>query len=106
MVLQQDLSHKEIAEATVYCLRECVPPIVPAIMFLSGGQTEEEAAKNLNEINKVNQPKPWYLSFSYGRALQDSTIKAWQGDSAHLQSAQKVFIEKAKICYLAAQGKL
>jgi len=102
----ENLSHKEIAEATIFCLKETVPSIVPTIMFLSGGQTEEEAVKNLNEINKVNQLKPWYLSFSYGRALQDSCIKTWKGDQNNVKNAQLVYLEKAKKCYLAAQGKL
>jgi len=100
-------SHVEVAEATVRVLRDTVPSSIPAIMFLSGGQTEDEAAKNLNEINKVSGTiKPWYLTFSYGRALQDSCIKTWKGEEKNVVEAQKVFLEKAKNCYLAAQGKL
>lgn len=112
MILTGDKSgekknHVEVAEATVRVLKDTVPSSIPAVMFLSGGQTEDEAAKNLNEINKISGTiKPWYLTFSYGRALQDSCIKTWKGEEKNVVEAQKVFLEKAKNCYLAAQGKL
>jgi fructose-bisphosphate aldolase class I len=71
-------SAQEIAWFTVRTLSRSVWPAVPGIMFLSGGQNEEDASLNLNEMNKITTiPKPWSLSFSYGRALQSSTLKAW-----------------------------
>lgn len=74
------VSAREIAERTVTALSRTVPPAVPGIMFLSGGQSEGEATANLNEMNKITHIKtPWSLSFSYGRALQHSCIQAWGG---------------------------
>ncbi|KAJ6673547.1 FRUCTOSE-BISPHOSPHATE ALDOLASE [Salix viminalis] len=73
------VAHEVIAEYTIRALQRTVPPAVPAIVFLSGGQSEEEATLNLNAMNKLNTKKPWSLSFSFGRALQQSTLKAWAG---------------------------
>lgn len=76
-----NVSAKEIAEKTVIVLSRTVPPAVPGINFLSGGQSEEEATQNLNEMNKITHIKtPWSLSFSYGRALQHSCIRGWAGN--------------------------
>eukprot|EP01080_Neovahlkampfia_damariscottae_P009256 gene9256-1343_t len=97
---------QEIAEATVKCLAATVPPAVPGILFLSGGQTEDESAINLNEINKVKAAKPWYLGYSYGRALQHSAIMAWQGKKENVKAAQQAYLNKSINCSLASQGKL
>ncbi|KAG2379114.1 hypothetical protein C9374_007752 [Naegleria lovaniensis] len=97
---------KKIAQYTVDALSSTVPPAVRGIMFLSGGQSEKQAVETLNEINKVNAPKPWALSYSYGRALQDSAIKTWQGKKENVEAAQKAYIEQAKKCSLASKGEL
>jgi len=95
----------EIAKATVTALQRTVPPAVPGIMFLSGGQTEEEASVNLNAINKYNAKKPWALSFSYGRALQASVLKAWQGKKENIKAAQDELLKRALANKLSALGK-
>jgi len=98
----------EIASATLTTLRRTVPPAVPGITFLSGGQTELEATANLNAMNKLPQSqRPWKLTFSYGRALQASVLKTWGGstDSTIIVKAQKVLIHRATSNNLAALGK-
>ncbi|XP_044473632.1 fructose-bisphosphate aldolase 6, cytosolic [Mangifera indica] len=85
-----------IAEYTVRALQRTVPAAVPAIVFLSGGQSEEEATLNLNAMNKLKGKKPWSLSFSFGRALQQSTLKAWGGKKENVQKAQAAFLTRAK----------
>jgi len=99
-------STQKVAEDTLKVLRDTVPTSVPAILFLSGGQTEDESAENLNAMNASSTKKPWYLSFSYGRALQESCLKTWLGKSENVKKAQEVYLQKAKNCYLAALGKL
>jgi fructose-bisphosphate aldolase class I len=100
------VSAKEIAWKTVTVLSRTVPPAVPGIMFLSGGQSEEEATANLNEMNKITEIKtPWSLSFSYGRALQHSCIKAWSGKDENLHKAQDVLLHRAKSNSDAQLGK-
>ena len=79
-----------------------MPTQVPGIVFLSGGQTPDEATKNLYEINLIGGL--WELSFSYGRALQDEALKAWAGKSENVPAAQKAFLERAKKVSLARQG--
>lgn len=96
---------QQIGEATVTALRRGVPSAVPGIVFLSGGQSEIDATTNLNAINKVPGCKPWALSFSYGRALQASVLKAWQGKDANIGAAQKVYLHRAKANGLATIGK-
>jgi len=98
-------SPQDVAHYTVTVLARTVPTALPGIMFLSGGQGEEEAAVNLNAINKHHAKKPWSLTFSYGRALQHSTIATWKGDPANVATAQKVFFARAKACSEAASGK-
>jgi len=98
-------SVQEIAEHTVRVLQRTVPPSIAGIMFLSGGQSEEDATVNLSAINNVPGPKPWSLSFSYGRALQNSTIKAWGGLTTNVATAQRVFLERAKANSQAQLGK-
>ncbi|GAB2229597.1 hypothetical protein Droror1_Dr00013844 [Drosera rotundifolia] len=85
-----------IAEYTVRTLQRTVPAAVPAIVFLSGGQSEEEATLNLNAMNKLKTKKPWSLSFSFGRALQQSTLKAWSGKEENIAKARYVFLARAK----------
>lgn len=102
---QGKCSPEEIAAATVDVLQRTVPVAVPGIVFLSGGQSEEEATQNLNAINQVEGKKPWALSFSYGRALQASVLKAWQGKKEKVGDAQKEFLARASANGLACQGK-
>ncbi|XP_058874431.1 fructose-bisphosphate aldolase B-like [Acipenser ruthenus] len=97
-------SPAEVGMATVTALRRTVPAAVPGICFLSGGQSEEDASLNLNAINQCPLPKPWKLTFSYGRALQASTLSAWAGKPGNLQAAQAAFTERAKINGLASTG--
>jgi len=93
---------QQIAQATVTVLRNTIPAAVPAIMFLSGGLTEADATIYLQEMNKLDVVKPWSLSFSYGRALQDSTLSTWKGKAENVGEAQKAFFRRAKENYLAA----
>jgi fructose-bisphosphate aldolase class I len=94
----------EVAEATVRCLRRHVPPAVPGIAFLSGGQSPEEASLHLSLMNAIG-PLPWQLSFSYGRALQDTALKAWGGTPAGFAAGQKEFLKRAKLNSLATTGR-
>ena len=86
----------EVAERTVQYLMRCVPAAMPGIMFLSGGQSEEDATAHLNAMNAKFAPVPWKLSYSYGRALQQSCLKAWQGDARNVSAAQAVLLERAQ----------
>jgi len=97
-------SPEEVGLATVTALRRGVPAAVPGIVFLSGGQSEIDATKNLNAINRVQGPKPWALSFSYGRALQASVLKAWGGKDENVKKAQQVLLHRAKANGDAQQG--
>jgi len=96
---------QEIARATVVTLQRTVPPALPGIMFLSGGQGEEEASRNLNAINQYPGKKPWSLSFSFGRALQSSAIKAWGGKVENVAASQAAFLERARANSEANLGK-
>lgn len=98
---------EEVARQTLSCFAETVPAAVPGIVFLSGGQEDEEATVNLNKINLLAKEfkAPWELSFSYGRGLQAAPLKAWSGKEKNKISAQKVFYERANIVSLARQGK-
>ncbi|CAD6190405.1 unnamed protein product [Caenorhabditis auriculariae] len=98
-------SHEDIGLATVTALRRGVPAAVPGITFLSGGQSELDATANLNAINQVKLCKPWKLTFSYGRALQASVLKAWQGKDENVEAAQKVLLHRSKANGQAAVGK-
>tara|TARA_B110000438_G_scaffold295329_1_gene338169 strand:- start:359 stop:1366 length:1008 start_codon:yes stop_codon:yes gene_type:complete len=97
-------SASEIAKMTLKCLKENVPNEVPGIAFLSGGQTEIEATQNLNEINKINDTK-FLMSFSFGRALQQSALKNWGKNIKDLTDTQKIFNHRAKMNFLSASGK-
>lgn len=94
----------EVAGSTVRCLRRVVPPAVPGIVFLSGGQTAEQATEHLNAMNAL-APHPWELSFSYGRALQDPVLKAWRGNPANVRAAQGAFHHRARCNGAARSGK-
>jgi len=94
----------EIASYTVRTLKRTIPASIPGIMFLSGGQNEEEATLNLDAINKLSG-SPWVLSFSYGRALQASCLNAWKGKIENVPNAQKVFLQRARANSEAQFGK-
>jgi len=94
----------EIAAKTVETLRRCVPAAVPGIMFLSGGQTEEEATANLNAINANHAPTPWALSYSYGRALQAGALKAWLGKAENAGAAQESLLLRSRLNSAACAG--
>jgi fructose-bisphosphate aldolase class I len=93
----------EVAEWTIRVLRAAVPAAVPGIVFLSGGQSEEEATAHLNAMNALGE-QPWQLSFSYGRALQASALDAWQGDPAKVAAGQRAFAHRAKLNGAARDG--
>lgn len=97
-------SPEQVAEATVRCLKRHVPPAVPGIAFLSGGQSSTEATLHLSLMNKLG-PLPWSLTFSYGRALQDTALKAWGGAPANFGAGQKEFAKRAKLNGLATTGR-
>lgn len=97
---------EEIALKTLKTLSRIVPAAVPGIVFLSGGQSEYEASVNLNCMNLIKDMRiPWNLSFSYGRALQNSCLKAWAGKNENTQNAQKFLLQMAKNNSDATKGK-
>ncbi|XP_078536236.1 fructose-bisphosphate aldolase C [Lissotriton helveticus] len=98
-------SPEEVAMATVTALRRTVPPAVPGVTFLSGGQSEEEASINLNAINNCPLARPWALTFSYGRALQASALNAWRGEKENENAATEAFLKRAEVNGMAALGQ-
>ena len=98
------ISNEEVAQKTLQCLRNSVPREVPGIAFLSGGQSEIEATENLNLINKNNNTE-FIMTYSYGRALQQSALKVWSKNTKDIKSTQNTFNHRAKMCTLAALGK-
>lgn len=100
----QQATVEEVAETTLRCLLRAVPAAVPGIVFLSGGQTDVAATKQLNAICRAG-PAPWKLSFSYGRALQDAALKTWKGSPANVAAAQTALHHRARCNGLAVQGK-
>ncbi len=96
---------EEVAVATLSVLKRTVPSAVPSINFLSGGQGPEEATANLNAINRLKGNAPWQLSLSYGRALQQPALHAWQGKPENVLAAQKALLKRARLNSLARQGK-
>jgi fructose-bisphosphate aldolase class I len=94
---------REVAEKTVKVLKNCVPPAVPGIAFLSGGQSDVEATEHLSLMNALG-PLPWPLTFSYGRALQAAAIKAWGGKPENVAAGQRAFAHRARMNSLAARG--
>ena len=101
---KEKISCEEVAKLTVDCLKNSVPNEVPGIAFLSGGQSEIEATKNLNLINKFNNTN-FIMTYSYGRALQQSALKYWSKDPNDVDGTQKIFNHRAKMCSLASNGK-
>ena len=101
---KEKISGEEVAKLTLECLKNSVPSEVPGIAFLSGGQSEMEATENLNLINKNNNTD-FIMSYSYGRALQQSALKFWSKNIEDIEGTQKVFNHRAKMNTLAAQGK-
>jgi len=98
------ITNKEIAKLTLKCLKQSVPTEIPGVAFLSGGQTEKEATKNLDLINKHNDTG-FIMTYSYGRALQQSALKYWSRNIHNIKGTQDVFNHRANMCTLAAQGK-
>ena len=96
---------EEIAVATVRVLRRCVPAAVPSINFLSGGLSPEEATANLNAMNASFPHEPWLLSFSYGRALQQPVLEAWQGKADNVAAAQRALLKRARLNGAAQRGE-
>ena len=96
---------KEVAQFTLRVLEETVPKEVPGIVFLSGGQSSEEAIANLNRINQDENKYPWELSFSFGRALQKAVLAAWKGEDINVTMAQEALHKTARLTSLARQGK-
>jgi fructose-bisphosphate aldolase class I len=101
---KQQATAREIAEQTIRNFRNTVPVAVPGIVFLSGGQDDIPATENLNEMNKLG-PHPWELSFSYGRALQAPSLKAWKGEPANVDAGQKELLHRARLNGAARDGK-
>ena len=95
----------EVARKTVKCLKATIPSELPSVNFLSGGQTAEEATAHLNRIHTLGENLPWYVSFSFARALQGPALKAWQGKHENLAKAQEVFLKRTKLNGLATMGK-
>jgi fructose-bisphosphate aldolase, class I len=99
----EQVSDEEIARQTIRCFRRHVPAAVPGIVFLSGGQSEEEATRRLNAINAMG-PHPWKVSFSYGRALQAAALKAWGGHDENVEAGQRAYYHRAKMNSAAQTG--
>ena len=97
-------SAQRIAEATIRCMTRYVPAAVPGIVFLSGGQSAEDATEHLNAINILG-PHPWQVSFSYGRALQAPVLAAWKGQESNVDAAQKTFLKRCQLNGIAREGK-
>jgi fructose-bisphosphate aldolase class I len=97
-------SVEEVAEKTVKVLKACVPPAVPGIAFLSGGQSDEAATAHLDAMNKIGG-LPWKLTFSYGRALQAAPQKAWSGKAENVAAGQRAFLHRAMMNGLASLGQ-
>jgi fructose-bisphosphate aldolase class I len=96
-------SHEEVAAETIRCFERHVPAAVPGVVFLSGGQSDEDATANLNAMNAMG-PHPWQLSFSYGRALQGPALKAWGGKAENVAAAQRAYYHRAKMNSAARTG--
>ncbi|CAM9896639.1 unnamed protein product [Discosporangium mesarthrocarpum] len=101
----EEVTPQAIAATTIKTLEKTVPPAVPGITFLSGGMSEEEASVNLNIMNTIERQGPWSLTFSFGRALQQSCLKAWQGKPENLEAAQAALMARAQANSEANLGK-
>jgi fructose-bisphosphate aldolase class I len=97
-------SVQEVATATLRCLRQHVPAAVPGIVFLSGGQSDRVATAHLDAINRLPGPKPWKISFSYGRGLQDTALEAWHGRDENLKAGQLALSHRARCNSAACRG--
>jgi len=96
---------EEVAKRTVEVLKKIIPAELPSINFLSGGQEPQEATAHLNKMHTLGIDLPWYVSFSYARALQGPSLKAWQGKQENLKAAQDAFIKRARLNGLATKGE-
>ena len=96
---------REVAEATVRCLRRTVPAAVPGIVFLSGGQDAKAATAHLNAMNAPPANRPWPLGFSFARALQGPALEAWRGEARNVPAAQRAFIRRARCNSAAREGR-
>jgi fructose-bisphosphate aldolase class I len=101
---KEKMNSAKVGNLTASCLLECVPKSVPGIVFLSGGQTEKEACANMNAVAS-HEKLPWIVTYSFGRALQNSTLAFWRGMASRADGAQKVFQKRAHLTSLAQQGK-
>ncbi len=101
----EQASVEEVARQTVDCFLDCVPASVPGVAFLSGGQTDEQATQHLNKMNQLGLNLPWYLTFSYGRALQQAPMKAWSGDNSKTVEVHQKILQRAEVNALASQGQ-
>ena len=101
----KQVSVQDVATATLRCLRRHVPAAVPGIVFLSGGQSDVIATRRLNAINTLSIPRPWKVSFSYGRALQDLALQTWHGKTEQFKAGQQAFHHRAKCNGAAALGE-
>jgi fructose-bisphosphate aldolase class I len=104
MKCPKQASVQQVAEATIRCLARYVPAAVPGIVFLSGGQSAEDATDHLNAMNAM-VPHPWQVSFSYGRALQAPVLATWKGQEANVAAAQKALLKRCQLNGLARDGK-
>jgi fructose-bisphosphate aldolase class I len=95
---------QEVAERTLKVLKRTVPAALPGVVFLSGGQTDENATAHLDAMNRMGTA-PWPLTFSYSRALQNTALKAWRGQASNVAAAQKAFAHRARMNSLAAKGQ-
>jgi fructose-bisphosphate aldolase class I len=98
-------SVKDVAQSTLRCLRRHAPAAVPGIVFLSGGQNYLRATLHLSAINQLPGPKPWALTYSYGRALQEEALAAWEGRGENLKAGQQAFYHRARCCSAATLGR-
>jgi len=102
---KEKASMAEVAAYTLRTLQRTIPPAIPGVTFLSGGMSEEEATEALNEINKAPGKKPWNLSFSYGRALQQTVLQEWKGSDDNIAAAQEALLLRARANSLAQLGQ-
>jgi fructose-bisphosphate aldolase class I len=101
---QKRAGPEEVAQASVRVLKRHVPAAVPGIAFLSGGQSPTEATQHLSLMNRLG-PLPWRLTFSYGRALQETALKSWGGNAANFEAGQKELLKRARLNGLATNGQ-
>jgi fructose-bisphosphate aldolase class I len=100
----EQASAGRVAELTLRCFHETVPAAVPGIVFLSGGQSDQQASENLNAVNSQGE-QPWKLSFSYGRALQAPALAAWRGAEANVGAGQEMLLHRARLNSAATAGR-